>query len=183
MSSILDIDLDYFNLVESPIQRLVELLAWADCPVAFIVENHHKAFARWKNRVKRGMLAPPTYILHVDEHHDMMDERKNSNIANFMYHAMRTWQDCRVHWLVQQRIDSPHMWLSDDVWGSFASRFSVSPHRPRGWPRPDLVSMCSSPNFLDEDLRQRLLNTTQQFLKVTGQEPLKEKDCLTNRCT
>ena len=164
MSSILDIDLDYFNLVENPIQRLVGLLTWADCLVAFVVENHDQVFVRWKDRVKSGMLAPPTYILHVDEHHDMMDERKNSNIANFMYHAMRTWQDCRVHWLVQQRIDSPSMWLSDDVWGSFKPRFSVSPHRPRGWPRPNLVSVCSSPDFLDKDLRQQLLNTTQKFL-------------------
>ena len=76
MSSILDIDLDYFNLIENPEQRLQELLDWGDCPIAFIVEKHHKAYSRWKDRVKRGTLTQPSHILHVDEHHDMMDHKK-----------------------------------------------------------------------------------------------------------
>ncbi|MBT3807307.1 MAG: hypothetical protein HOG03_22350 [Desulfobacula sp.] len=89
MSSILDIDLDYFNLIKNPEQKLLELLNWSNCPIAFIVEKHNKAYSRWKDRVKRGTLTPPSHILHVDEHHDMMDQRKNANIANFMFHAMR----------------------------------------------------------------------------------------------
>ncbi len=56
MSSILDIDLDYFNLIENPEQRLLELLDWGDCPIAFVVEKHHKAYSRWKDRVKKGTL-------------------------------------------------------------------------------------------------------------------------------
>ena len=88
MSSILDIDLDFFDLVENPEQKLHELLAWGDRPIAFVVEKHHKAYSRWKDRVKRGTLAPPSHILHVDQHHDMMDQKSNTNIAYFMYHAM-----------------------------------------------------------------------------------------------
>ena len=82
MSSILDIDLDYFRLVADPLERFEKLLEWAGEPIAFIVEKHHKAFARWKDRVRRGTLASPSHILHIDEHHDMMDQRRNANIAN-----------------------------------------------------------------------------------------------------
>ena len=99
MSSILDIDLDYFGLVPDPVRRLERLLGWGGKPVAFIVEKHHKAFARWRSRIRRGTLASPSYILHVDEHHDIMDQRRNTNIANLMYHAMVMWPQCRVHWL------------------------------------------------------------------------------------
>ena len=96
MSSILDIDLDYFNLIENPEQRLKEILDWGNHRITFVVEKHHKAYSRWKDRVKRGTLTPPSHILHADEHHDMMDQKRYLNIANFMYHAMRTWRNCRV---------------------------------------------------------------------------------------
>ncbi|MBN1629680.1 MAG: UPF0489 family protein, partial [Thermoleophilia bacterium] len=105
--SILDIDLDYFNLADDPVQRLRELLAWAGRPVDFSVDKHHHALRRWRASVKRGRLAAPTHVLHVDEHHDMMDTRASPNIANFIYHAMRQWPGCRVHWLVDEPIDSP----------------------------------------------------------------------------
>ena len=103
MSSILDIDLDYFNLIENPEQKLLELLNWGDCQIAFVVEKHHKAYSRWKDRVKRGTLSQPSHILHVDEHHDMMDQRKNANIANFMFHAIRLWKTAKyIGWSIQQ---------------------------------------------------------------------------------
>lgn len=169
MSSILDIDLDYFRFAADPQGRFEKLLKWGGEPIVFTVEKHHKAFARWKDRVRRGTLATPSHILHVDEHHDMMDQNRNANIANFMYHAMRTWPQCRVHWLTERPIiDHPRFWLNDDVWDSFSERFSVSPHRPRGWPKPDLVSVCSSPGFLNERLRQNLLKVAQQWMKPTS---------------
>lgn len=90
MSSILDIDLDYFNLVDNPAQRLSQLLTWAARPVSFVVESHHHAFRRWTRSIEKWVLPEPQYILHVDEHHDMMDEAARPNIANFVYHAMRT---------------------------------------------------------------------------------------------
>ena len=145
MSSILDIDLDYFNLIDNPVQRLVELLAWADCPVSFVVENHHESLRWWKNYVKKGSLREPEYILHVDEHHDMMDEKRTPNIASFMYHAMWTWPEVRVHWLVEEPIDSPAMWLSEDTWQILSRRFTWGSDFPRKWPKPQLVSVCTSP--------------------------------------
>lgn len=162
--SLLDIDLDYFNLVGDPTGTLEQLLVWARCPVSFIVERHNHAFARWRRRVRSGSLSTPTHILHVDEHHDMMDEKKQANIANLMYHAMRLWPECRVHWLVQEAIDSPAMWLSDETWSHIRHRFSRGPGRPKGWPRPNLVSVCTSPEFVKDALRKRLLDVVKSFV-------------------
>ena len=93
-----------------------------------VVECHNHAFARWRKRWRTHAIAP-SHILHVDEHHDMMDQRQQTNIANFMFHAMRMWPQCRVHWLVQHPIDSPAMWLEDETWDSLRRRFSQGPRR------------------------------------------------------
>lgn len=132
MYSILDIDLDYFNLVEHPARRLEEMLIWAARPVSLVVDRHNRALARWKRRVRSGSISAPSHILHVDEHHDMMDERTQSNIANMMYHAMQTWSECRVHWLVDNPIDSPDIWLNDETWVRLRGRFSFGPRQPKG---------------------------------------------------
>jgi hypothetical protein len=163
MYSILDIDLDYFNLCESPILNLEKLLQWAECRVSFIVDRHNHALARWKRRHRSGRMPSPSHILHVDEHHDMMDEREQSNIGNFMYHAMRIWPQCRVHWLVAHPIDSPEMWLSEETWHAFRGRFSFGSERPQNWPRPNFVSVCTSPDFVEDILRENLLEVVQRF--------------------
>jgi hypothetical protein len=157
MSSILDIDLDYFNLVDKPARRLKRLLKWADCHVSFVVEKHHKVLAKWKSRIKNGHLTEPQFILHVDEHHDMMDERSTPNIGNFIVHAMQIWPQVRVHWLVDQAIDTPEMWLSDETWGILSKRFTWGSHRPCNWPKPDLISVCTSPEFVSSRLCNDLL--------------------------
>jgi hypothetical protein len=167
MSSILDIDLDYFNEVENPEERLQELLAWADRPIGFITEQHHNAYSHWKYCIKRGALTEPSHILHVDEHHDMMDTKRNANIANFMYHAMRTWKTCRVHWLVEHPIDSPDMWLDDDTWELLSPRFSIGIACPHRWARPDIVTICTSPDFICSELPQQLLRTIKEFVPRT----------------
>ena len=163
MYSILDIDLDYFNLAKDPFRALRHLLHWASRPVDFVVERHSHAFQRWKRRFRAGSIPAPSHILHVDEHHDMMDERANTNIGNVMYQAMRTWPRCKVHWLIQQPIDSPAMWLTDATWKSLRRRFSRGPIIPPDWPRPDIVSVCTSPAFLPSTLRQGLLEVVQMF--------------------
>jgi hypothetical protein len=164
MYCILDIDLDYFAMLASPVRRLQELLDWGGCPVSFVVEQHNQAFARWRRLLHKSGTSP-SHILHVDEHHDMMDERKLANIANFMYHAMHMWPRCRVHWLVQDPIDCPSMWLREETWSSLRRRFSRGPERPASWPRPDLVSVCTSPDFIDPELAHNLLLVVQQFTK------------------
>ena len=163
MSSLLDIDLDYFNEVDDPTQRLERLLEWADCPVSFIIRSHHVALRRWKACLQERGLPDPQHILHVDEHHDMMDENPAPNIANFLYHAMRTWPQVRVHWLVQHPIDSPSMCLSDESWRMLRDRFTRSPHRPRDWPKPHVVSVCTSPRFIPEKRREELIEVIENW--------------------
>lgn len=159
MSSILDIDLDYFNLMANPVQKLEELLTWAGRPVDLVVEKHNRAVTRWNRLVQRGALLTPSHILHVDEHHDMMDQRVTINIANCMLHAMLLWPECRVHWMVDCAIDSPAMWLSDGEWAELCNRFSMGRRIPQGWPKPGFVSVCTSPEFTDEGLREMLVQT------------------------
>ncbi len=164
MSSILDIDLDYFNLMESAIERLRDLLAWAGLPVSIVVGKHHHAFRKWRALVRRGDLPVPGFILHVDEHHDMMDERRSPNLANFMYHVMRQWPACRVHWLVESPIDHPRHWLSDESWREVGDRFSRGRRIPHSWPKPDLVSVSTSPGFVVDPLRCELLTVIEERL-------------------
>ena len=124
-------------------------------------ENREKKYKNDRQtaerHIKKSGLSCPTHILHVDEHHDMMDEQAVPNIANVMVHALRKWPQCRVHWLVEKPIDTPEMWLSSGLWEQLAQRFSMGPHKPRGWPRPDLVSVCTSPAFVTKSVREHLL--------------------------
>ncbi len=156
MYSILDIDLDYFNQMPDAAHRLEQLLNWAACPVSMVVERHNHAFARWRKRWQTHNI-PPSHILHVDEHHDMMDQRKQANIGNFMFHAMHIWPLCRVHWLVDLKIDSPQQWLPEDKWKPLSRRFTSGNRLCSRWPTPDLVTVCTSPGFIDKALCKRLL--------------------------
>jgi hypothetical protein len=157
MSSVLDIDLDYFNLTDNPLEHFERLLEWAACPIMFVADNHHHVLGRWKKLVKRGTLASLDYILHIDEHHDMMDEKLTPNIANFIYHAMRTWPKCHVHWLVDNPIDSPSMWISDEMWDDMSERFTSGSEIPSGWPKPQFATVATSPEFVEPELRRELL--------------------------
>ena len=157
MSVILDIDLDYFGLVEQPIAELEKLLMWAGRPADVIVQHHHEAYARWKGMVRARILQAPGLIIHVDEHHDMMSERPPANFGNFVYFAMRHWPDCRVIWVTPQPIDDPRMWLSEGAWEEVAPRFAWARGFSRRWPKPDVLSVCTSPDFVDPDLSAKLL--------------------------
>ncbi len=166
MSSILAIDLDYFNLIENPVQKFAQLLAWADSPISFVVQKHHESLRLWRNYVKKGGLNKPQHILHVDEHHDMMDEKSTPNIANFIYHAMCTWPEVRVHWLVKEPIDSPAMWMSDDTWKILSKRFSWGASLPYKWPKPQLISVCTSPEFVSVKRRHDLMAIVEKSMRI-----------------
>jgi hypothetical protein len=163
MSVILDIDLDYFGLFEQPIAELERLLTWAGRPVDFVVEHHHEAYTRWKQMVTAHLLQPPHLIIHADEHHDMMSERPPANFGSFIYFAMRHWTDCRVVWVTPRPIDYPDMWLSDDAWEAVSSRFECAKRFRRRWPKPDVVSVCTSPDFIDARLSDRLLEMVEDY--------------------
>lgn len=159
MSSILDIDLDYFGLLDDPAGELDRLVRWAGRPVDAVVERHHHAFRAWRHAVKRGILDEPRFILHVDEHHDMLGESPPVNLGNFMLFAMNLWPPCRVHWLVRNPIDSPEQWLSDEAWARVRRRFTSGTRIPRGWPKPDWVSVATSPGFVEPALAQKLIES------------------------
>ncbi len=88
MYSILDIDLDYFNQMPDAAHRLEQLLNWAACPVSMVVERHNHAFARWRKRWQTHNIAP-SHILHVDEHHDMMDQRQQTKVNRVKVNRVR----------------------------------------------------------------------------------------------
>ena len=158
VSSILDIDLDYFRFFDDPVGELDRLLTWADRPIDIVVEHHDEAFERWVSAVKRRAIRTPGFILHADEHHDMLSDRRPIGFGNFLYFAMRRWPKCRVHWLVNGRIDHPDMWLSERAWKSVGDRFTLGSSRPpRAWLKPDFVSVCTSPGFIHKTLRRKLL--------------------------
>ena len=68
-----------------------------------------------------------------------------------------------MHWLVQEAIDSPVIWLSDEAYADVRRRFSQGSRRPSGWPQPHLVSVCTSPEFVENTLRKRLLTVVKRF--------------------
>jgi hypothetical protein len=104
--------------------------------------------------VTAHVVEPPHLIIHVDEHHDMLSERQPANCGNF---AMRYWSDCQVVWVTPQPIDYPDIWLSNDAWQAVSSRFDCAKCFRRHWPKPDVVSVCTSPDFIDPPLSKRLL--------------------------
>jgi hypothetical protein len=176
MCSILDIDLDFFNLQDNPDRQLEDLLEWARRPPDLIVEAHHRVLRHWDRLIKEFNLPQPTHILHVDEHHDMMDAKETPNIANVMYHAMRKWPTCHVHWLVDHAIDSPEMWLSDDAWSGLGPRFSIGSKRPGNWPRPDIVSVCTSPEFVSFPLQELLMERIRQSGAIASTGKMKTNE-------
>ena len=97
----------------------------------------------------------------IDE--PMLSEEKPINFGSFLYFAMRRWPKCRVHWQVDDPIDSPSMWLSDEAWRSFAKRFTSGPRCRRDWPKPDVVTVCTSPGFLSKALARKLVKQVHDF--------------------
>ena len=158
MTSILDIDLDYFNLVSDPIMALSEMLACANRPIDVLSDNHADAIYRWIKLVASGKLSFPTHILHADEHHDMMDQKNTINSANIMYHAMSRWPKCRVYWMAKNSIDTPAMWLDNDVWKQLRTRFHMGKQRPQKWPAPVFLSVTISADFLRPNLKAALMD-------------------------
>jgi hypothetical protein len=79
---------------------------------------------------------------------------------------MRRWPDCRVHWLVDVKIDSPEQWLPEDEWKSLARRFTIGSRLRRGGRTPNMVTVCTSPGFLDGSLCKRLLAACKRQAKT-----------------
>ena len=166
MSVIWDIDLDFFPLFDQPLLELDKLLRWAARPVDFVVTHHHEAYRHWIALVRQRIISPPHLIFHLDEHHDMLSESPPVQFGNYLYFAMRRWPRCRVCWVTPRPIDYPDMWLSEEAWRSVSTRFACVSDMKRGWPKPDVVSVCISPDFIDEGLCRKLLERVGQRTSV-----------------
>jgi hypothetical protein len=66
--------------------------------------------------------------------------------------------------MVDTAIDSPEMWLDDDIWAHISNRFSMGCEKPKKWPKPNIVSICTSPEFINDSLSYRLLKTSREFM-------------------
>ena len=104
MTSILDIDLDCIQFVDHPLNRLNGPLTWTNWPVDRLAEHHHRSLEYWIRAVRKNSFPAPRFILHVDEHHDMLSEQEPINFGSFLYFAMRRWPKCRAHWQVVIRL-------------------------------------------------------------------------------
>jgi hypothetical protein len=58
--------------------------------------------------------------------------------------------------MAEGHIDNPGVWLEDELWHGIRKRFRMGTGVPRGWPKPDLVSVCTSPDFVHGSLLKRL---------------------------
>ena len=159
MSVILDIDLDYFALLQQPTRELSGLLTWASHPIDHLVEHHHQVYERWVQMVALGTLDQPHLIIHVDEHHDMFSSRKPVNAGNFIYFALKRWPRCRVIWVIPNPIDRPDMWLTPRAWTAVSQRFACSKKVSLRLPKPDVISVCKSPDFVENSLLTALMRT------------------------
>ncbi|MCK5835832.1 MAG: hypothetical protein KAH09_01080 [Desulfobacula sp.] len=65
--------------------------------------------------------------------------------------------------MVDTPIESPEMWFDDNVWMSLSKRFSIGFDLTKGWPKPDIVSICTNPESIENDLLERLLQTMDEF--------------------
>lgn len=80
------------------------------------MHHHHEVLDHWESAIKVGRIDHPTFILHVDEHHDMLSEQRPIQFGNFLYFVMLKWPACRVHWLAKAPIDYPDMCGQQAVW-------------------------------------------------------------------
>jgi len=112
-----------------------------------IVNEHHEALRVWIAAIKKGDVDTPQWILHVDEHHDMLSERLP--IGSVTSSTLRCGGGGVPRALVGGvQDDSPRMWLSDEAWTSVRRRFRYATHLCHTWPKPDMMTVCTSPGFV-----------------------------------
>ena len=73
-----------------------------------------------------------------------------------------------MYWLTKDPIDHPDVWLSEDAWESVRTRFRCGSQLHPNWPKPQLVSVCTSPGFVEESLSQRLMDRIAELGYVSG---------------
>jgi hypothetical protein len=120
VTSILDIDLDYFNLVSDPIRVLSEMLAWANRPVDVLADNHADAM-RLMDPAKEVTAAEASILfLHDSESHlleiiSIKDDRFGDK-ADELFKGSKSLQLAEgiAGWVAQARQSSDSSYLYVD---------------------------------------------------------------------
>ena len=160
MSKILDIDLDWLNLCDhhegsgflknrTPQKAFDDLMSRAnpDAKITMSIE-HHEAYKIWDAFVDEGRLTRPKHIYHVDEHHDLYNNYKRVDCANFMLFALRQWPKCKATWIAASRIGNRHYFYYGYNQSEIKRRFKTTLRVPNDLSSVDLISITLSPDYI-----------------------------------
>lgn len=151
----LDVDLDFFNGTDDPIEELAALLNTVskNTPAAIVVE-HHRVVAHVRRAIRSGHLHTPFTVLHVDQHHDFYrgPNRRTMHCGNFGYFLEKKWYD-RFTWVASDESDQ-NDWEEAVVW-LLGQRKKVNVVRHCPWKKPSwnpnrvgYATFAVSPDYL-----------------------------------
>jgi len=161
MSKILDIDLDWLNLCgdqydgsgflknRTPQQAFDDLMSRAnpDAKITMSIE-HHEAYKIWDAFVDEGRLTRPKHIYHVDEHHDLYNNYKHIDCANFMLFALRQWAKCQATWIAARKVGTRAHFYYGYHKSEVKKRFKTTLRVPDSLSDVDLISITVSPDYI-----------------------------------
>ncbi len=191
MSVLLDLDLDWLNLCgdqyngsgflknRTPQEAFDDLISRAnpDAKITMSVE-HHEAYQIWDAFVDEGRLTKPKHIYHVDEHHDLYNDYKHVDCANFMLFALRQWPSCKATWVAA---DSGFDNRTNFYYGFHRSeikkRFKTTLRVPKNMSNVDLVSITVSPDYIKPYVLEAILPHIEKHYghRIIGQFPTLRK--------
>lgn len=161
----LDVDLDFFNEADDPVEELAALLNTVSksTPAAIMVE-HHRAVAHVRRAILSGYLRTPFTVLHVDQHHDFYrgPYRKTMHCGNLGYFLETEWYDCFT-WVASDEADKVFTTCLDDwdeaqewLWeqGKEVEFIRHHPWKTQGWSpeRIGYATFAVSPDYLNDSL-------------------------------
>lgn len=186
MSKILDIDLDWLNLCDqckgsgflknkTPQEAFDALMSRAN-PNAKITMSieHHEAYKIWDAFVDEGRLTKPEHIYHVDEHHDLYNNYKHVDCANFMLFVLKQWPSCKTTWVAA---DSSFDNRTNFYYGFHKSeikkRFKTTLKVPKDMSDVDLISITVSPDYIKLLVLNEILPHIEKYYgnRIIGQFP------------
>lgn len=155
----LDVDLDFFNGADDPVEELATLLNTVNpsTPAAIVVE-HHRVVAHVRRAIRSGYLRTPFTVLHVDEHHDFYHGSycKTMHCGNFGYFLEKKWYD-RFTWVANDHAIMDDDWSTAQAWlRKHKKKVEVTrtyPWKKRSWSpsRIKYATFAVSPDYLEGD--------------------------------
>lgn len=190
MSSILDLDLDWLNLCNShdgsgflknktPEEAFDDLMSRANPDVKMTMSiEHHEAYRIWDAFVNEGRLTKPKHIYHVDEHHDLYNDYKHVDCANFMLFVLRQWPKCKATWIAaDSSFDNRTHFYYGYHKSEIKKRFKTTLRVPDYLSDIDLVSVTVSPDYIKPYVLEVILPHIEKCYghRIIGQFPTLRK--------